>query len=103
MKLNPRVKRVYPEAEYHLRLTFSNGEERIYDVRPLLEQGGVFTELRDESAFRSVHVWHGTVQWAGGQDICPDTLYEDSVPLQQVGMVREKKATYRAKRHRNEK
>jgi hypothetical protein len=57
-------------------LAFSNGEIRIYDVAPLVEQGGVFEALKDESAFRSVHPWHGTVQWAGGQDICPDTLYE---------------------------
>ena len=66
MKMNPRVKAVRPEPDFHLRLTFSNDEVRIYDVRPVIEQGGVFDELKDESAFRSVHPWHGTVQWAGG-------------------------------------
>ena len=96
MKRNPRVKKVHPESGHRLRLTFSNGEERMYDVRPLLDQGGVFLELKDDSAFRSVHAWHGTVQWAGGQDICPDTLYEDSLPVRhsQMAMVREKKAKY---------
>lgn len=98
MKLNPRVKSVQPEADYHLRLTFSNDEERIYDVRPLLDQGSVFRELKNKSAFRSVHSWHGTVQWASGQDICPDTLYEDSVPVQRITAVREKGARYRTKR-----
>ncbi|MFZ4396196.1 MAG: DUF2442 domain-containing protein [Kiritimatiellia bacterium] len=85
--MNPRVKQVQPQSGYRLRLTFTNGEERIYDVNPLLDQGGVFRELKDESAFRSVHSWHGTVQWAGGQDICPDTLYEDSVPVPSFGAV----------------
>jgi hypothetical protein len=81
MMMTPQVKSVQAMANYCLRLLFSNGEERDYDVRPLLDQGGVFLELKDESAFRSVHSWHGTVQWAGGQDVCPDTLYEDSVPV----------------------
>jgi len=99
MKMNPRIKAVRPEPDFHLRLTFSNDEVRVYDVRPIIEQGGVFDELKSESAFRSVHPWHGTVQWAGGQDICPDTLYEDSVPLgeAQPAAVREKRAVYRVK------
>jgi hypothetical protein len=100
MKLNPRIKTVKPETDFRLRLTFSNGEVRRYDVRPLLDQGGVFAELKNASAFRSVHPWHGTVQWAGGQDICPDTLYEDSIPLEkaQPVAVREERANYRARR-----
>jgi hypothetical protein len=102
MKTNPEVKTVKPEADFHLRLTFSNGEVRIYDVAPLIEQGGVFEALKDESAFRSVHPWHGTVQWAGGQDICPDTLYEDSVSVAEsrVMAVREKRVAYRTRKTR---
>jgi len=66
----------------------------------LIAQGGVFAELRDESAFRSVHAWHGTVQWAGGQDVCPDTLYENSVPVAAALQlaVREKGPAYRVRR-----
>lgn len=95
MKLNPRVTQVVPEADHRLRLTFGNDEVRVFDVTPLLDQG-VFRELRDESAFRSAHVWHGTVQWAGEQDICPDTLYEESVPVGEVELsaVRESRAEY---------
>ena len=102
MKMNPRIKAVKPERDSRLRLTFSNGEVRIYDASPLLEQGGVFSELKDSSAFRSVHPWHGTVQWAGGQDICPDTLYEDSIPVgkAQPAAVRETKPSYRTRKPR---
>ncbi len=102
MNMNPRVKGVKPESEFRLRLTFSTGEVRIYDVRPLLEQGGVFSELKDASVFRSVHPWHGTVQWAGGQDICPDTLYEGSIPFDAAhpAAVCETKAAYRTKKPR---
>jgi hypothetical protein len=81
--MNPRVKEVVPLPDYRLRLIFTNGETREYDVKPLLEKG-VFRALRDESMFRSARPWHGTVQWSGGQDICPDTLYEDSVPVHEM-------------------
>jgi hypothetical protein len=96
MKLNPRVAGVVPKADYKLELTFDNGEVRIFDVGPFLEKG-VFRGLRDEAMFRSAHVWHGTVQWAGEQDICPDTLYEDSTPVaeSEVAAVRESPAAYR--------
>ena len=60
----------------------------------------IIEELKNKSAFRSVHPWHGTVQWAGGQDICPDTLYEDSVPIgrPQPMAVHEKRAVHRSPR-----
>lgn len=78
--MNPRVKEIVPESGYRLRLTFTNGEVRVFDVTPLLDKG-VFRELRNESVFQSAHVWHGTVRWSGRQDICPDTFYEESLPL----------------------
>jgi hypothetical protein len=79
--MNPRVQAVSPEDGYRLRLTFLNGEVRIYDCSPLLDFG-VFKELRDPAYFRQVQAAFGTVVWPHEQDICPDTLYEDgrSIP-----------------------
>ena len=37
--MNPRVKEVTPQDDYHLRVTFTNGEIGIYDCRPLLDFG----------------------------------------------------------------
>jgi len=76
--MNPRVKDVKPLSHYRLEITFANGELGIYDCRPLLDFG-VFTELRDEAYFRQVRAELGTVTWPNEQDICPDTLYLDSV------------------------
>ena len=75
--MNPRVKSVSPEDGYKLRLTFTNGEVRVYDCSHLLDFG-VFKELREVAYFRQVHAALGTVVWPNEQDICPDTLYEDS-------------------------
>lgn len=76
--MNPRVKTVAPLLDYKLLIEFSNGEQGIYDCVPLLEFG-VFQELKNQSYFQRVKAWDGTVVWPHEQDICPDTLYLDSI------------------------
>ena len=76
--MNPRVESVIPIDCYKMELTFTNGEVGIYDCRHLLDFG-VFRELRDEAYFRQVRAVDGTVVWPHEQDICPDTLYVDSM------------------------
>ncbi len=96
MKLNPRVKKASAEEGHTLHLVFTNGEEKLFDVSPLLDQG-IFRELRNDSVFKSVKVSHGSVQWAEGQDICPDTLYEDSISMKHAS-VAESRIKYSSKR-----
>jgi hypothetical protein len=76
--MHPRVKDVRPAADYTLVLTFSNGEVKVFDVKPYLDKG-IFRELRDQALFNSVRPFLGSIQWRHGQDFCPDTLYLDSV------------------------
>lgn len=78
--MNPRVKTVVASEGYKLEITFSNGEIGVYDCAPLLDFG-VFKELRDISYFKQARAEGGTVVWPNEQDICPDTLYEDSRKL----------------------
>ncbi len=77
--MNPRVVKAKPEIDYKLRLTFSNGEEKIFDVKPYLNIE-VFRDLKDPSLFNAVRPFLGSIQWQTGQDLCPDTLYLDSQP-----------------------
>ena len=78
--MNPRVNSVVPTDEYHLRLKFTNGEVGVFDCSHLLDFG-VFREFKDIAYFKLALVAHGTVVWPNEQDICPDTLYEDSIKL----------------------
>jgi hypothetical protein len=48
--MNPRVKEVKPEQNYMLRLYFTNGEVRRFDMKPYLDKG-IFKELLDEALF----------------------------------------------------
>lgn len=83
--MNPRVKKVVPLSDYKLDLEFTNGERGIYDCAPILDFG-IFRELRDKNYFQRAVVWEGTVAWPHEQDICPDTLYLDSVKLSNQGL-----------------
>lgn len=81
--MNPRVKSVKPNVDYTLTLTFTNGEVKVFDVKPYLDKG-IFRELREPGIFNSVRPFMGSIQWQGGQDFCPDTLYLDSINLEQA-------------------
>jgi len=78
--MNPRVVNVKPEKNYMLHLWFTNGEEGIFDVKPYLDYE-VFQALRDEKMFRTVRPFIGTIQWENEADLCPDTVYLDSVKI----------------------
>ncbi len=78
--MNPRVKEVFPFADYTLKLIFENGEQKIFDVKPYLDKG-IFKELKDVGNFNAVKPLLGSIQWQGGQDFCPDTLYLESIAI----------------------
>jgi hypothetical protein len=78
--MNPEVKNVKPDKDYTLRLWFTNGEEGILDMKPYLDKG-IFRELKNLSIFYSVRPFLGTIQWVNEADLCPDTVYLDSVKV----------------------
>ena len=78
--MNPRVTAVEPQFDYKLRITFDTNEVKQFDVKPYLDRG-VFRQLQDITQFQTARVFLGSVEWQGGQDLCPDTLYRQSVVI----------------------
>ena len=74
-----KVTKVIPENNHTLLLTFDNGEQRRFDVKPYLDKG-IFRELKEPSVFYSAHVSFDTVEWDNEADLDPEVLYQDSVP-----------------------
>ena len=90
-----KVTDVVPNDDFTLTLTFDNGEKRLYDMRPLLKKGTVFAPFMKPENFRRVYVdsahciaWDvdphldsGKI-WNNKVDLCSDSCYIDSVPVE---------------------
>lgn len=80
--MNPYITAVQPLENHELLLTFTNGEQRVFDIKPYLDKG-VFKRLRENSAFKCARVVAGSVEWSGDIDLSYDTLYLESHPVAQ--------------------
>lgn len=78
--LRPTAKAVIPMNDFMLRISFDNGETKMFDVKPYI-RGNWYGELSNAAYFKSVFANGYTVEWANGQDICPDELYYNSVAV----------------------
>lgn len=79
--MNPYVKSVSPLPNFRLRLGFDNGEVRVFDLAPYLEEG-VFVRLKNPSVFKLARVVAGSIEWPGEIDLSHDTLYLGSTAEQ---------------------
>ena len=78
--IRPKAINVEPQSNYCLLVIFNNDEKRIFDVKPYLDFKP-FRELKNLAIFRTVKTAGLSVEWIHGQDICPDELYYNSVPV----------------------
>jgi len=80
MTIYPVLTSVKPNSEYQLELVFGENEKRLYDFKPNLEHK-FYKVLNDLSLFIKVSVRNGEIEWVTGQDFCPHTLYDKSIPI----------------------
>jgi hypothetical protein len=71
---------VRPLEDYRLFITFDNGEERIFDVKPYLSDV-FFAPLKNISVFNTVKINPLSVEWMNDIDIAPEELYLDSIAV----------------------
>lgn len=95
-----RIDGVIANNDFTLTIHFDNGEDRIYDMRPLLKKKTVFEPLIEFENFRRVYVddthciaWDidpvidSRRVWNNKVDLCPDGCYLDSVTIENVSGV----------------
>ena len=72
-----RIVSAEPLSDYRLKITFNDGVSGIFPVEPA-RRGDVFLKLLDEKVFNDVTINadFGCVEWAGGVDLCPDTMHQ---------------------------
>ncbi len=64
-----------------LYIKFKNGEEKIYDMKEMLKFN-YYKNLRNEENFKKVKVYGITLKWSTGEDIAPEKIYFNSIPIQ---------------------
>jgi hypothetical protein len=75
-----KVRSVLPQEDYMLQLTFANGKQGLFDMKPYLNTG-VFKTLKDKELFNSVRVCASSIAWKNNVDIAPETLYNESINI----------------------
>ncbi len=63
-----------------LYIKFQNGEEKIYDMKEVLKFD-YYKNLREKENFKRVSVFGITLKWSTGEDIAPEKIYFNSIPL----------------------
>jgi hypothetical protein len=69
-------KTVTPLSDYRLKVTFENGETKIFDVKPYLKDD-FWKPLNDKALFESVYV-DGSIAWSENLDIAPEEVWHKS-------------------------
>jgi Protein of unknown function (DUF2442) len=75
-----KITAVAANDDFSLDLQFNDGSVKRFDVKPYLDYE-VFRELKDLDYFKQVDLAFGTVQWPNEQDISPETLYLEGLPI----------------------
>lgn len=74
---------VKPLSDYRIAVEVEDGRKGIFDVKPYLDHG-VFRELKDVHYFNQVGILFGAVTWPHEQDIAPEILIAEMIPLELV-------------------
>lgn len=81
---NIKVKEIKPLDDLIMIVTFSTGEQRIFDATCMLEYPA-FKILANEEVFKAAKVEYGVVVWNDGEiDLAPETMYEKSYAYEMV-------------------
>ena len=84
----PELYQVLPTKDFRVYLYYDNGEIRLYDCNWIKKENGIFEKIHNVNDFMNLcTIMNGTLAFdTSGKrdpynciDICPDTLYEDSL------------------------
>ncbi len=78
--VEPRPMEVKALENYLIYIKFKNGEEKIYDMKDNLKFK-FYKKLKDINNFKNVYISGINIEWKTGEDIAPENLYYDSIPI----------------------
>lgn len=77
--MNPCPVDVKPLDDYELLVTFQNGEQKVFDAKPILSLP-LYQPLKNKGFFNLAKADGMCIFWNEDVDLCPDMVYTDSRP-----------------------
>ena len=69
---------------YLIYLKFETNEEKIYDMKKLINENKFYNKLKDKDYFKDVKIRGDSIEWENGEDVAPENLYYDSINIDEV-------------------
>lgn len=79
--ITPDILEVKALDNYKLYLIFGNGEEKIFDMKSIINSSKMYFRLMDKKYFQNIKTRRDTVEWENGEDVAPEELYHNSVTV----------------------
>ena len=79
-EIEPNPIKVKALENYLIYIEFENGEQKIFDMNKNLEFK-FYQNLKDKKKFKNVMISGINIEWETGEDIAPENLYYESIPL----------------------
>ena len=76
--ITPDVLEVKVLDNYLLKIIFDTKEEKIFDMKKLIENNKIYFRLKNKDYFNKVKPRGETIEWDNGEDVSPESLYYDS-------------------------
>lgn len=68
---------------YYIYLKFKTGEEKVYDMTEHILNIKFYNNLKKREYFEKVRPRGETIEWEKGEDVAPENLYYQSIPINQ--------------------
>lgn len=82
--ITPDIVKVKVLEDYKLYLMFKTGEEKIFDMSSLIKNHKMYFKLSNKEYFKKVKIRKDTIEWDNGEDVAPEELYHNSIPIKKI-------------------
>ncbi len=79
MYITPKLIKARALDDYKIELLYETGEEKVYDMKKLIDTCKFYEKLKDKEKFKKIRIMGLSVQWESEEDIAPEILYNDSI------------------------
>lgn len=86
MQETPDIIEVRALEKLYIYLKFDTGEEKIYDMTEHIEKIPFFNKLKNRKYFENIKPRGNTIEWENGEDVAPENLYHESIPIEEFGI-----------------